>query len=103
MRKAVAGFAVVALLLAVAGCPGGPKVKDLEAQVGDLQQKITELEGQVVVLTAERDSLQGELDKLTGDNGGKKPQPPTKKGGTGGSSSPGRKPLPPTKKGSKGK
>ena len=102
MRKAVAGFAVVALLLVVAGCPGGPKVKDLEAQVGDLQQKITELEGQVVVLTAERDSLQGVIDKLGGDNG-KKPLPPTKKGSSGGSSSGGRKPLPPTKKGSKGK
>ena len=57
MRKALATFAVIALLFVVAGCPGASKVKDLQAQVAAQQQQITDMQGQVQKLTMERDSL----------------------------------------------
>jgi outer membrane murein-binding lipoprotein Lpp len=72
MRLMAASALAVALVILVAGCPGGQKVSDLEAQVQDAQQKIAELEGMVQTLTMERDSLQKLVDEKMG--GGKPPK-----------------------------
>ncbi|MFO7675353.1 MAG: hypothetical protein R6X12_03440 [bacterium] len=89
MRKLVAGFAVAALLLVVAGCPNPQQITDLQKQVADAQMKITELEGTMQRLTTERDSLQTVVTELlakkTTTSGGKtttgarEALPPTKK------------------------
>ena len=87
MRIAAASALALALVIVMAGCPGGQKVSDLEAQVQDQQQKIAELEGQVQMLTMERDSLQTLVGAKTGDkpaqSGGEpgKQITPTKKTG----------------------
>jgi outer membrane murein-binding lipoprotein Lpp len=95
VKKVLAGFALVALLIVVAGCPNPQKITDLEKQVADGQMHITELEGTVQTLMMERDSLQ----KVITDMMAKKPGTGGT-GGTGGGTG-GRVPLPPTKKGSK--
>jgi len=85
VRKALAAFAIVALLFVMAGCPGGQKVKDLEAQVETQQQTISELEGKVQTLTVEKDSLQKvivELEKKVPAKSGGAVKPPIQKGGT---------------------
>jgi uncharacterized coiled-coil protein SlyX len=97
VKRVAAGFALVALLIVVAGCPNPQRITDLEKQVSDGQMKITELEGTVQTLTMTVDSLQKVIADMTAK--GQSVQPGTKKttgGGTGG-----REPLPPTKKGSK--
>ena len=66
MRLMAASALAVDLVILVAGCPGGQKVSDLEAQVQDAQQKIAELEGTVQTLTMERDSLQKLVDEKMG-------------------------------------
>ena len=86
MRLAAASALAVALVIVVAGCPGGQKVSDLEAQAQEQMQKIAELEGQVQMLTMERDSLQMLVDEK---DGGEKPA------STGGGSG---KQITPTKK-----
>lgn len=90
MRRLITGFAVAALLIAVAGCPNPQKIADLQKQVADAQMQVTELEGTMQRLTAERDSLQVLVEELTA----KKPAGTTPAR----TPTPGRIPLPPTKK-----
>ncbi len=80
MRIVATGFAVVALLFLVAGCPMGQNVSELKVQVEEQQQKITEFEGQVQTLTAERDSLQQLVDELSAEKGGPGEKPGEKPG-----------------------
>lgn len=95
MRKVVAGFAVIALLLVVAGCPNPQQITDLQKQVADAQMQITELEGTMQRLTVERDSLQTLVTELTAKK-------TTTQSGTKTTTPGGREALPPTKKGTPG-